>query len=314
MASDYVLAADLGGTNLRVAAVDLAGSLLAERRCPTPRSGTASDIVDALVREAAAASDTVGGQPRAFGVAAAALIDSGGSRVLSAPNLPVLNDLVLSEVISEKLRISVVLENDATAAAIGEHWLGAARGAEHFICLTLGTGVGGGLILDGKPYRGAGGTAGEIGHINVEPEGAPCGCGSHGCLEQYASATGLTRMARELIAKDPDSSLASVADLSADDIYEAAKNGDAAGLECFRQMGRYLGMAIADLIDVLNPQVIAIGGGVAAGWDAFIDHLRCEVKERAFRHPAELARIVRAELGDFAGILGAARIAIEAAD
>ena len=314
MGESYVLAADLGGTNLRIAAVTSDGSILQQRRAATPQTGDASDIIDTIVNEIDACMSGVGGKPLALVLAAAALVDSSGTSVLSSPNLPSLDGLALADILFARCGIRAALENDATAAAIGEHWLGASRGVNNSICITLGTGVGGGLILNGRPYRGSGGTAGEIGHICVEPDGLPCGCGSTGCLEQYASATAITRIARELLASYPDSTLNKIQDAGSDDIYEAGLQGDAAALETFRQMGRYLGIAIAGLVDVLNPEVIVIGGGASGAWQLFHGHVQDEMLARAFTHPAELVKIVPAELGDRAGILGAARTAFEAAD
>jgi glucokinase len=310
MGEEYVLAADLGGTNLRTAAVSRDGSILQQRKAPTPQSSDAGYIIRLIASEALACMTAVGEKPKGFGVAAAALVDLDGARVLSSPNLPQLNDTQLSGAISELVATPVRLENDATAAAIGEHWLGASRNVENSICVTLGTGVGGGLIIGGLPFRGAGGTAGEVGHINVEPDGVECGCGSRGCLEQYASATAIVRIARELgfeCVSDGDT-------LTSDEVYRAACAGDPIAVETFRRMAHYLGLALADLVDVLNPGMIVIGGGAAGAWDLFIDHVRTELRLRAFRHPAELVQIVRAQLGDNAGILGAARVAFHAAD
>lgn len=311
----YVLAGDVGGTNLRVAAVTGDGTILHQLSNPTPESRSADDIIDEIVRSCgqcivAAGQDE---RPAAFGLAIAALVDSRKGGIFSSPNLPDLNGLALAEKISSRLELNVVVENDATAAAIGEHWLGAARDSSHSICVTLGTGVGGGLILDGKPYRGADGTAGEIGHICVEPEGLVCGCGNRGCVEQYASATALARIARDLAAKSATTSdLAGRSDVTGRHVYEAALRADPVALEAFASTGRYLGIALADLVDVLNPEVIVIGGGAAGGWEFFIEPVRSEIRSRAFRHPAERVRLVRAALDDSAGILGAARVALGA--
>jgi glucokinase len=155
--------------------------------------------------------------------------------------------------------------------------------------------------------RGADGTAGEIGHICVEPFGAPCGCGSRGCVEQYSSATAIVRITRELENQYPRSILRNKASCTSLDVYEAGQTGDELALEVFRRMGFYLGVALADLVNVLNPDAIVIGGGAAAGWDLFVDHVREQIDARAFREPALRAKLIRAALGDDAGILGAAR-------
>jgi glucokinase len=313
MSYQYVLAGDVGGTNLRIAAVSDAGAVLCQVSESTPKSGVAADVVDAITRaaEECIAKTDIADRPLAFGLGLAALVSVREGRVLSSPNLPELDGLLMAGTLSDRLRLNVVLENDATAAAIGEDWLGSSQGVRNSVFVTLGTGVGGGLILDGRVYRGVDGTAGEVGHICVEPEGVPCGCGSHGCVEQYSSATAVVRMAGELLKQDPASTLNQHPKFTAKDVYDAASAGDKVSLETFRRMGRYLGVALAGLVDVLNPELIVIGGGASAGWDHFIEHTRSELMARAFRHPAMRVQLVRASLGDTAGILGAARVALD---
>jgi len=314
MPNEYVLAGDVGGTNLRIAAVDSDGTVVHQESVPTPQTRVASDVVAAISQVASSciANCGIGGRPLAFGLAMATLVNSREGKSLRSPNLPELNGLSVADAIGKQVGLKVLLENDATAAAIGEHWLGSSQKVDNSIFVTLGTGVGGGLILDGRVFRGADGTAGEIGHICVEPEGHQCGCGSRGCVEQYASATAISRIAEELAQKDQTSSLSGVAGVSSKDVYDAAKTGDGVGLETFRIMARYLGIALAGLVDVLNPNLIVIGGGAAGAWDLFIDPVREEIVERAFGPPAKTVQLVRASLGNSAGILGAARVALDA--
>jgi glucokinase len=202
-----------------------------------------------------------------------------------------------------------LIENDANAATVGEMWQGAAREVGSFIMVTLGTGIGGGIILDRKLWSGIDGTAGELGHIGVEREGHPCGCGSRGCVEQYASATAIVRQARELMPQYPASALATADPLTAQAIFECGLAGDEMAREVFRRAGLYLGMALASMVNILNPEMIVIGGGVAAGWELFIEHVRGQITARAFPEPAKRAQVVRAVCGDDAGLLGAAHLA-----
>jgi glucokinase len=189
-------------------------------------------------------------------------------------------------------------------------WQGAGRGHRTLICVTLGTGVGGGIILDGKLWRGADGSAAEIGHIGVDPfAGVACMCGSRGCLEVYASATAIVRMTREARPRYPNSILHNTEDLTSQKIYQAGTDGDELAIEVFRRMGVYLGISLASLINVLNPELVVIGGGLSNGWDLFEKHMHQQVIERAFPIPARGVKIVRAECGDDAGLLGAARLA-----
>ena len=310
---DTVLAADLGGTNLRIAAVDGEGNVVHRSRVSTPASKSREDIAVCIGDLALQCVEALGpeSRPAAFCVTAPAIISAKDGTIFSSPNLPDLNGFDLAGVLEQRLGLPVVLENDANAAAVGESWKGASKGADNSICVTLGTGVGGGLIIDGRLVRGADGTAGEVGHITVEPNGYECGCGNFGCVEQYSSATAITHITALLKADFPQSSLANVEHPSPVEVFDAGKNGDPLALEVFRQVGTYLGVALAGLVNVLNPEVIVIGGGVSASWDLFIEYTREQIKKRAFRQPGERVKLVRAALGDDAGTLGAAKLAFE---
>lgn len=312
--NDFVLASDLGGTNTRVSAVTSDGAILASSRSRTPADGTPEEIAGAIIRLADECCERVGRdeRPSAFGVAVPALINAPTGAVVYSPNLPQLNGVGFADLIAEKVDVPVVLENDANAAAVGEAWLGASKGVETSVCVTLGTGVGGGLMIGGNLWRGIDGNAGEIGHICVVPGGVTCGCGSAGCLEQYASASAVVRIADEIRSDFPGSVLAERATLTSLGVFNAAAAGDAAALEVFSLVGAHLGTALAGLINVLNPEAIVVAGGAAAAWDFFIGHVRSTICEKAFQRPAERAKLVRAALGDTAGILGSARLAFDA--
>ena len=309
--NEFVLAGDLGGTNLRIAVVDPTGRLLFRVEADTPRHSDASKIVETAVRLTDKCREQLQSEPLALGFAIPAIMKADEELIYSSPNLPELGGTPLAKSLEGRLGLAVILENDATAAAIGEHWRGASQEYDNSICVTLGTGVGGGIILNGQPLRGPDGTAGEIGHICVEPRGVPCGCGSNGCIEQYASASAIVRMATELLPEYPGTKLTDLTGLDASTIYEHGIDGDPLCREVFRRAGAYLGIALAGVINVLNPEVVVIGGGAANGWDLFIDAARKEIRKRAFHEPAERARIVRASLGSDAGIVGAAYLAFE---
>jgi glucokinase len=234
-----------------------------------------------------------------------ATINSSKGVIYHAPNLPFLDGVSLPAEVSGDLGIEVVADNDATLAALGESWLGATAGFANSVCVTLGTGVGGGLLINGEVFRGPDGTAGEIGHICVEPDGLDCGCGSNGCLEQYASATALVRIASELGRESEKGQRRSAAEL-----FKAGMEGDVTARAAFERCGSYLGIALAGLVNVLNTEAVVIGGGMSAGWELFIGALRSEIDKRAFREPAERVKLFRTKLGDDAGILGAARLAL----
>ena len=300
-----VFGIDLGGTNIRTALVDETGSLRHRVNSPTPDGGAPDEIADTIASDLERLNRNE--YPVAVGLALAAVVNPFQNRISKSPNLPRLDDYHLSEVIEKKTGLPVYLENDATAAAVGEHWLGAGKDFMNMICVTLGTGVGGGLILNGRSYYGADGNAGEIGHICLDENGPPCGCGSYGCLEQYASATAIVRITKEALERFPASSLHSRLEFTAEDVYDAALEGDGAGLHAYAEAGGRLGTALAGLINVLNPDGIVITGGVANSWDLLIRPVELEVRKRAFQQPAERAKIVRGTLGDDAGVLGAAK-------
>jgi glucokinase len=312
MDKEIVLAADLGGTNLRMAAIDCQGNILYRTKRETPCGEHAEEIVRAIIESANECRENCAdSQINVICVAVPGTVDVDEGIVIKAPNLPALNDFRMGDALENQLGVKAILENDATAAAAGEHWLGASKCFANSIFVTLGTGVGGGIIIDGKIVRGIDGTAGEIGHICVEARGEPCRCGSCGCVEQYSSASAIVRIAKELAAQYPESVLKNNAQLKAFEVFQAGTNGDALALEVFRQMGFYLGVALTTLLNVLNPEIIVIGGGASAGWDLFMPQMQETIRQRAYGGQSEAAKIMRGNLGDDAGILGAARLAFD---
>ncbi len=311
---NLVFAADLGGTHLRAAVIDDTGQIYHRLKRTSPESASANDIVSALVSAARECEE----QTREHGVAGRASVAVPGTVnvadgiVLTAPNIPSLTGFHLAQSLEAELNKPVLIENDANAAAVGEMWQGAAQGVRSNVCITLGTGVGGGIILDGKLWRGADGSAGEIGHMAIEPfGGVRCGCGSQGCLEVYASATALVRMLRESTAHHPDSNLPGTEDLTAEAIYRWAMSGNKLAIDVFKRMGVYLGIGLANLVNILNPEMIVIAGGVANGWDLFSEHAIEEMRQRAFPLPASRVVVKPGQCGDNAGLLGAAKLAFD---
>src|SRR5215212_10047458 len=308
-----VFAVDLGGTHLRVALVDDTGRILQQLKQETPKGDSAESIIDAL----ASAAEKWGSNQSSIVAASIMMpgaVDSAKAVVLQSPNLPFLVNFGLKAELEQRLGWPVLLENDANAAAVGEMWLGAARGCHDVISVTLGTGVGGGLIVDGKLWCGAHGSAGEIGHTTVDPfSGLKCKCGNTGCLELFASATAIVRMTREGLSMFPESRLKSE-ELTAEKVYEAGREGDELALAVFKRFGMYLGIGLANLINLIDPQIIVIAGGAVNGWELFAEEMYRQVEERAFRTTAQQVKIARAECGDNAGLLGAARLAMISLD
>jgi glucokinase len=245
------------------------------------------------------------------GVGSPGPLDTQRGIVLLTPNLGWV-DFPLRDRVSVGLGLPASLDNDANCAVLGEHWRGAARGTRQAIGITIGTGIGGGIILDGALYHGASDCAGEIGHTTIEMNGRRCACGNYGCLEAYASGPAIARRAVELVERGADSSLRALMDvdprsITAQVVYEAASAGDALAREVVQDTARILGAAIANLVNVFNPEVVVVCGGVTLAGESLFAPLRREVARRAFRPAVEVCRIVPGALTGSAGVYGAAR-------
>jgi len=334
---DFSIGVDLGGTNLRIAAVNSEGQLLEKVTLGTKvalgRDHVINEMCDSIRHLSGKyrASGTFLGA----GIGVPGIIDMQTGMLRKSANLPGWADYPVRAEIEQRLGARVILENDANVAALGEKWMGAAREVPNMAIVTLGTGIGGGIVLDGKIWHGMHGMAGEFGHVTVEPGGHPCGCGNRGCAEQYASTTAVVRMTREAIASGEAPELAkasgSDAEFSAKSIYNLTIQGNEDARRIFRRFGRYLGILLADVINVLNLDMYVIGGGVSSAWDAFAPTMFEEIRERSLVYAAtapadplgkedaegasaqvdsRTARktiITRALLGSDAGLFGAAR-------
>src|SRR6201981_567098 len=273
--SNFAIGVDLGGTNLRIAAVDEQGRLMEKVTLGTKTVLGRDHVLNDMCEAIRHASDKYKGAGKLLGVGIGVpgIIDMQTGMMRESPNLPGWADYPVRSEIEKRLGAPVILENDANVAALGEKWLGAGRHVGDLAMLTLGTGVGGGVVLGGKIWHGMTGMAGEFGHMTVEPDGQQCGCGNRGCLEQYASATAVVRMAREAIASGEAPELAEAAssdvEFSAKGIYNLAIQGDEGARKIFRRAGRALGIALATLINGLNLEMYVIGGGAFAREDAF---------------------------------------------
>ncbi|MGI5953487.1 ROK family protein [Dysosmobacter sp.] len=306
----YYIGIDVGGTNLKAGLVREDGQILAVERTPLAFENpeqfarTLAQLGQSVLQQAGVpVSDVVSA---GIGIPGAVA----GGDILYTCNIP-LRDVPLSRLFRQHLDVPVLLENDANCAAVGEWLCGAGRGTQQFIVVTLGTGVGGGLILNGKLYSGSG-MVGEVGHMVIQHGGAPCNCGRRGCWEAYASATGLIRMTREAMEAHPESLLHTVAAQSGcvegRTAFDAAVQGDETALGLCRDYVSYLAAGVTNLINILQPEAVAIGGGVAAAPDGLLLTPLREIVERECypRHTGQVPRIVRAELGNDAGIIGAA--------
>jgi len=303
--SEYSIGVDLGGTNLRAAAISRDGQMLNSVSGATPRGNGPDALITGIVRaietiQVSLKSESHVLQGIGVGIPGIILMEKG--MLVAAPNLPELVNYPVRDEIEKRLGVRVALENDANAAALGEKWMGAGRDVDDLVLFTLGTGVGGGIVLGGRAHHGYLGMAGELGHMTVVPNGNPCGCGSMGCLEQYASASAVAGMARALGLGH---------DLSSQAVFELAQGGNTRARQIFETVGSALGIAIGSLINVFNAPLYILGGGVAAAWDQFAPPMLTEVSRRSFIHRAQPARIERAVLGSEAGLYGAASLGLE---
>lgn len=333
----FAIGVDLGGTNLRIAAVDSNGKMLEKTTTSTEVARGRDQVIDEMCAaiQQMATKFRSGGELAGIGIGVPGIIELQTGMLHESPNLPGWEDYPVRDEIERRLRTTVVLENDANAAALGEKWLGAASSVDDMCMLTLGTGVGGGLVLNGQVWHGMTGMAAEIGHVNVDPDGPSCNCGSSGCLEQLASATAVKRMAIEAVAtgKAPELARAMNEDpeFSSKVVHQMAMQGDEPAREIFRIVGNALGIVLADLINIFNLPMYVIGGGASSAWDAFAPTMFDRLRKNSYVYlattPAESAPgvvgnnvpndvlparrttiITRALLGSDAGLIGAARL------
>ena len=317
----FVLGIDIGGTNLVVGSVaEDGGTLLATATEPTQAEAGASDVVDRLVglAERAVAQtrrEAPGAEIIGVGVGAPGPLDTRRGIVLLTPNLGWVN-MPLRQIIHDRVGLPAALDNDANCAVLGEWWVGAARGARHAIGITIGTGIGGGLILDGRLYDGASDVAGEIGHTTIDTEGRRCKCGNYGCLEAYASGPNIAVRAVEALEAGAESRLpdyvgGDLTRVTAQTVYQAAQDGDELALEVVNDTAKFLGVGIANLLNVFNPEVIVVCGGVTLAGDHLFVPLRREAARRAFKPAVAACRIVPGALAGTAGVYGAAKVFLD---
>ena len=299
MAGERTIGVDVGGTKIAAGVVDGDGRIerRLERATPVDSQNQLLAELDGVVEE------LLGDDVAALGFGIPSTIDQRSGRVVTSVHIP-LADLAFRDRMSERFSLPVGIDNDANAATIAEWKAGAGRGASHLVMLTLGTGIGGGLILDGKPYRGSVGAGAELGHIVLEYGGEPCGgaCEGHGHFEQFGSGRAADRAAAQLLG--PNS--------RARDLVAAAREGNEAAVEAMREIGRRLGAGIGSFVNVFNPELVVLGGGFSTALDLLLEPAREVVAQEALRPGRDLVSIVPAELGAEAGLVGAGFVAFEA--
>ncbi len=302
---------DLGGTNIHTLVVNERGRILGRDHSPSESGAGAARVMDnvaASARHAARQARLKLSCIRCVGISTPGPVDHKRGIVTEATNFKGWRNVRLRDGMRKRLARRVIVENDANAAAFGENWLGAGRGFKSMVLVTLGTGIGGGIILEGKIWRGCAGAAGEIGHHTIRHDGIPCACGNRGCFERYGAAEGLVRLTREALAKGAKSLLG--AQFSAKDVHTAARKGDKVARAAMDAYGRLLGAGLANVANILNPQVIVLTGGIANAGRMILEPARRELKSRALAVPARTCKLLRAKLYEDAGALGAARLAL----
>ena len=305
--SETYIGLDIGGTYIKAAVVDQQGRILKRDRMETPASEGPEAVAATGAELARRISDGDYPRPSGLGAASAGMMNAERTTVLFAPNLTGWEDVPLAQMLEDKTGLPCTLENDANAAALGEYWRGAGRETKVMVLLTLGTGIGGGVVLEGRPLVGNNGMGSELGHMSLEPDGPTCGCGKKGCLEALASAPAVVRRMKDMIAEGKPTSLSDKEDITAKDVYEAVCDGDEAAKENFRITASYLGMGISNYLYIFNPGAVVLSGGMAAAGDVLLDPIREEVEKQTLDIFLRNLRICQAELGNDAGTVGAAR-------
>ena len=295
---EYSIGLDLGGTNLRAAAIDRNGKMLDKTQGRTQYSEGREAIIHDMVEAISSLRSKYGKENLSgIGIGVPGFISLKDGVIRNCANIQTLENFPIRDEIGRRLETTVILENDANAAALGEKWIGAGADVDDLVMITLGTGIGGGIISGGKVLRGVNGMAGELGHITAVPYGNPCGCGNRGCVEKHGSATAIIAQARMLgLGKD----------LTARDVYDMAMAGNEKAKLIFVSMGEAIGIVLAMMVNAFNFPLYLIAGGVIAGWDLFAPPMLEETRRRSFTFRMTDTRVERAKLGNEAGLFGAA--------
>jgi glucokinase len=314
-------AVDLGGTKVRALVADRSGRVLGDDIRPSGAAEGLATVLARMVESLDAALARAGierEQLAGLGIASPGAVDVERGVVPNAPQLPGWQDVPLARLMAERVGVPALLENDASAAALGEHRFGAGRGTRHMLYITVSTGLGGGIIIDGELYRGKSGAAGELGHMIIDIDGPPCGCGARGCLEALASGTAIARRGERLAESGDSPVLARLrgqeGPVTAEMMKRAADMGDAASREAFREAGHYLGVALAGYVNIFDPEAIIVGGGCSQAGDLLLEQARVTMESLAMNQPLKGVRLVVSELGEFSGAMGMIARLREAAD
>ena len=315
MIMKYAIGADLGGTNFRAAAISEKGTISHRVKVPSGASIGRKHVTNLIISHINEIKEKLKGGDHSVvgvGIGIPGIVNSDQGIVYQSPHFPDWRKFDVRSVLEKGIGGKICVDNDVNMVALGEMWKGAGKGHKNFVMLTLGTGIGGGVIIDNKIHHGDSGFAGEMGHIIIERNGPRCNCGGKGCLEMYASATGIRLMIEKSKNELPKKkflkrfNIADESRITVKDVHQAALDGDIFAATLFKKVGAYLGIGIASLVSALGIETIVIGGGVSKAWDFFILEAKNEIKKRIFGETAKRIKLLKAELGDDAGILGSA--------
>lgn len=316
----HILGIDIGGTKLAVVVADFDGTILHKVRRPTESQRGPDSIVDTLVdmcKQVLTETGTTADRIAGVGISCGGPLDTETGIIYSPPNLPGWDAYPLKQQLEAKLSLPVIIENDANASGLAEWMFGAGRGTKHLLYMTMGTGIGGGIVVDGQIYHGANDSAGEVGHQILIPEGPLCGCGRRGCLEALCSGPSIARRAREWIAHSPSTRILEFAggcieDVRAEHVVQAAQEGDALALRLVDQTAYYMGWGIANVVNILNVELVVLGTVAVAAGNLLLDPMNQYMRRFAMDRPGEIARIVPAQLGELVQDLAAVALVVAA--
>jgi glucokinase len=312
-----VLGVDLGGSKILTAVVNVKGEMRSRDHSRTPAAKGSEAVIQAMLDSMERVLDQAGitaAELEAISIGAPGFSSPETGIIFTSPHLPEWKDVPLRDIIGQKMGVKTLLINDANAAALGEMYFGAAKGARNFICITFGTGIGGGIVIDGEVYAGSLGTAGEIGHMTIDTNGPKCTCGNTGCWETLASGKALAREAKRRIKDGTKTAILEYAagdinKVNAEVVHKAAQQGDTMAKEVIAHVGYYIGVGLTNLINIFNPELIVIGGGLANIGDILLEPAYKLVRERVNKTAFASVRFARAELGENSGVIGAAAYA-----
>lgn len=306
---------DLGGTNMGASIVSLDGKILYSNECPTLASESAENVIGRiknLIANCFEKAKTENLEILSIGIGCPGIIDTDNGIVKYSPNITNWSNVEISKILNQEFQVPVYVDNDVRVAALGEYFFGAGKGYKNILCITIGTGIGGGIILDGKIMRGSSQSMGEIGHITLKKDGPLCGCGNYGCLEALASSIAIIREAKAVIENNGSeimkNLLANTSELNAKLVTDAYHQGDKEAIRIINEVAEWVGIGLSSVINLINPEVIIIGGGVSMAGDILFNPIKKEIEKRALKIPRELVKIVPAQLGNDAGMIGSSTL------